>query len=395
MLLMFVLVDPVFSGADLARAFKELGADWMPLYTDGPGRATGGAAAAAVQRKPASVVAASRFGTEYAERLAAELGLPQQDPRQAVARRDLAQMGRTLRAAGIPTVQGTSLTTDTSSEPGPTLPAAWDTWPAVLRPDSAADAGVAVEVQDAEQTGHALTALRALAPTAALLHTSPGDDTYQVHTVSSAGRHLVAEVQRHHETVADGVIRRRHSESLAGLSEPERRFLTVVPDCLDALGIREGAAVTELRLGPDGPEVVRIRSGLDGPRGSDDPYFAAFGFTRAHLLAESLLHPDRFEQRLRRDFTRPRALIRIDLRPPQGAYGRLSAVPGLNRLRRLPGFHSVTSLPAFGTPAPTDALSSFSWGAAYFVHEDESLLRSAAAVIHALEDTGDLFTFSS
>ncbi|MEU4926543.1 hypothetical protein AB0G54_08565 [Streptomyces yokosukanensis] len=392
---MFVLVDPVFSGADLARAFKELGADWMPLYTDGPGRTTGGGAATAVERKPASVLAASRFGTEYAERLAAELGLPRHDPRQAVARRDLALMGQTLRAAGIPTVPGTSLTIDTAAESGPVVPAQWDTWPAVLRPDCAADTGVAVEVHDAEQTRHALTALRTLAPTAALLHIPAGDDTYQVHTVSSAGRHLVAEVQRHHETVKDGVTRRRHSESLAGLSEPERRLLTVVPACLDALGIREGAAVTELRLGPTGPEVVRVRPGLDGPRGSDDPYFAAFGFTRAHLLAESLLHPDRFEQRLERDFVRPRGLIRIDLRPPRDAYGRLAAIPGLNRLRRLPGFHSVASLPEFGTPAPTDALAPFSWGAAYFVHEDDDLLRSAAAVVHALEDTGALFTFSS
>ncbi|WP_037603363.1 hypothetical protein [Streptacidiphilus rugosus] len=387
---MFVLVSPVFSGADLARAFQELGADFVPVYSGGRHDAD-----RLARLRPTAVIAASPIGGAYAEQLAGELDLPRHDPELASARSDLALMTTTLRQAGLPAVQGATLARDSAVDE---LLDTWNDWPAVVRPASGRATGVMRLCRTAEQARAAISAMRDASGAERLdmpllLHGLPEGDGYEVHTVSSRGRHLVTEVRRHHETVADGVVRLRHSETRAALTAAEEQLVAAARACLDALGIREGAAAVGLRLGADGARPTHVQPWFDGPRQPDDPYFAALGTTRAHLLAESLLRPDHFELRLAQPYGRPQGLIRVDLHARPG-HGRLRGMPGLNRLRRLPGFHSVAGLPQPGSPAPTGAASAGAHGSAYFVHEDESLLRSSAAVVHSMEDTGTLFDYA-
>ncbi|MFF4339350.1 hypothetical protein ACFY00_05325 [Kitasatospora sp. NPDC001540] len=148
---MFVLVDPVFSGAGLARAFKEQGTDCLVLYSSQAAR-TGrgeGAAAWAVVTEP--------------EEVGAALG-------------------------------------------------SWTDWPVLARPATGTGAGRLCRTP--AQVREAVTALRT-GPTGAqrpvLLHGRPDGSTYEVLTVSSAGRHLVVEVYRLYESEDGAVLTHRDS----------------------------------------------------------------------------------------------------------------------------------------------------------------------------------------
>ncbi|WP_157531456.1 hypothetical protein [Kitasatospora sp. Root107] len=388
---MFLLVDPVFSGADLARTLREQGADCLPVFssqaerTGGPAPWTGWAG-----RRPDAVIAASGSGGRLAEQLARDFGLPYHDPELAAARCDPAVMSRTLLEAGLPAVAGAVVETP---EQLATVLDGWTDWPVLARPATGAGTEPGRLCRTAAEVAAAVAELhRGPLGTgrAVLLHGLPDGETYEVHTVSSAGRHLVAEVYLRHQSEDGGVLVHRDSVAHSLLGPAERGAITAAVGSLDALGVREGSARTELRRTADGFRPVRVEPWPTGPRSSADPYFAAFGYTRLHLLAERFLRPEQFARRLELPYRPARALARIELRVP-GATGTLRSVPGLDRLRRLPGFHSVTGLPETGTPATVLERSAQGWGVAYFVHEDDSLLHSSVAVVHAMEETGELF----
>lgn len=162
-----------------------------------------------------------------------------------------------------------------------------------------------------------------------------------------------------------------------------------VLECLGALGIREGAAHTEVMLTPAGPRLVEVNSRVMGPSLAPDPYHAAFGYSHQHLVAERFLRPDDFARRFELPYTAARTMAKIFLRTPRP--GVLRAIDGARVLRRMPGFHSIDRLPVVGEAIRDRHLTTGAGGIAYLVHEDEELLQSSLGVIHALEDTGGFY----
>ncbi|MEU9041625.1 MULTISPECIES: ATP-grasp domain-containing protein [unclassified Kitasatospora] len=404
--MMFVLVNPVSTGKALAEAFREEGADCLHLY-DASLRAAydaDGSPHTMVHEdlaktlevlgglRPTAVIAASEYGVLLADELATRLGLPHHRPEQAAARRDKELMVRALEQAGVPAARTGSVRDEAELTD---LLARWDSYPVMVKPrDSAGSDGCTISA-DPET---ALTAFRAIVDRQNLMG-EVNDDVlvqefltgtqYIVNTVSIDGRHLVSEVYAERIDHIDGAPVLRHIISRPQLDAAEAELVGYVLDCLDALGIREGAAHTEVMLTPAGPRLVEVNSRVMGPSLAPDPYHAAFGYSHQHLVVERFLRPEEFALRLELPYTAARSVAKVFLRSDRP--GKLLAVDGARILRRLPGFHSIDRLPEIGQPILDRYLTTGASGIAYLVHEDEHLLLNSLGVIHDLEDSGALY----
>nr|WP_228454140.1 ATP-grasp domain-containing protein [Streptomyces alkaliphilus] len=212
---------------------------------------------------------------------------------------------------------------------------------------------------------------------------------YVVNTVSMDGRHLLAELYAERIDRVEGSPVLRHIISRTTPEEREQRLVEYTGSCLDALGIRDGAAHTEVMLTADGPRLVEVNSRLMGPYLSPDAYHCAFGYCSPHLVAERFLRPDDFRKRFDLPYGPARTLAMVFLRASRA--GVLTSLEGLRTVRRLPGFHSVARLPQVSDVLRDTRLTTGSCGIAFFVHEDAELVEHSLAVLHGLEDSGALF----
>ncbi|MFF8833774.1 ATP-grasp domain-containing protein [Streptomyces sp. NPDC015131] len=409
---MIALVNPVSSGPELSRALREEGGRCLHLYT-AEHRAAHDADLAAASAGPAAVllhtdldstvralrglgtervVAASEYGVVLADTLAARMGLEHHRPELAPARHDKHLMLRAVADAGLP-VAVSHLVRD-PDELDKAL-ADIGRHPVVVKPGNSAGS-------DGCHTCHtplqAHQAFRRIAHARNLLgRRNDGvlvqerleGELHIVNTVSMGGRHLVGEIYAKRVEWTDGAPLLRH---VVSVTRPDRRVRDLVDHtlgCLDALGIREGAAHSEVMLTPAGPRLVEVNSRVMGPCLSPDPFFAAFGHTQQHLVAERFLRPGDFARRLDTPYGPARTLARVFLRALRP--GVLTAMDGLRTLRRLPGFHSLTKLPAIGAPVGDPYLTTGAGGLAYFVSDDPELLAHSLAVVHAMEESGALF----
>lgn len=406
--MMFILVDPVSTGKALAEAFREEGAECLHLYNaslrdaydadDSPRTMLHEDVAKTLEvlgELPLdAVIAASEFGVLLADELAAALGLPHHRPELAAARRDKELMVRALERAGVPAARTASVRSEGEIE---RLLSDWDSYPLMVKPRNSAGSDGCVISPD----GHtALQAFRDIVHRRNLMGEVNEDvlvqefltgTQYIVNTVSLAGRHLVSDVYAERIDHVDGAPVLRHIISRPLLESAEAGLVDYVLECLDALGIREGAAHTEVMLTPAGPRLVEVNSRVMGPSLAPDPYHAAFGYSQQHLVAERFLRPDEFARRFELPYTAARTVAKVFLRPHR--QGVLRAVNGARVLRRMPGFHSIDRLPVVGECVKDRYLTTGACGVAYLVHEDEELLLSSLGVIHSLEDTDGFYQF--
>ncbi|MEE1927324.1 ATP-grasp domain-containing protein [Streptomyces sp. TRM 70351] len=405
---MIVLVNPLSSGTDLAQALREEGADCLHLY-DGAHRAAHDADTAAPARLLhrdvdatvrrlrelgcTRVVAASEYGVALADTLAGRLGLEHHRPELAAARQDKQRMLAAVAEAGLPVAASSVAHAPEEVEK---ILADRGRYPVVVKPrHSAGSDGCHI----CHSPREALRAYAAIAGARNLLGRVNDDGVlvqehldgvlYIVNTVSMAGRHLLGELYEKRVDRRDGAPLLRHVVSRTEPTAAERGLVAYAFGCLDALGIREGAAHTEVMLTADGPRLVEVNSRVMGPCLAPDPFFAAFGYSQQHLVAERFLRPEEFAARFALPYRPARYLARVFLRALRP--GVLSAADGLRTVRRLPGFHRLTRLPAPGARVAGPHLTTGAGGIAYFVSEDEPLLRHSLDVVHAMEEAGTLF----
>lgn len=406
---MIALVNPVSSGVFLSAAIQERGEECLLVY-DGHYAAAaedGGPCRRVVNRDPHStarllhdlrvrhVVPGSEAGVDLAHRLAEHLGLPRNDDATASARSDKARMLSALDDAGLPVPRQTLVAT------GDDLPGAVEHvgLPVVAKPPASSGSDgcriCRTEGEAAEQFTaiHRRPNLLGTVNEAVLLQEYLPGTQYIVSTVSMDGRHHLQELSRSRIDERDGMPMRRHTISCRRLGSGERSVIAYVWACLDALGIRRGAANTDVRLTPAGPRIIEVNARILGPTLDPDPYFVAFGSSQQHLLVESMLAPADFRRRLGLEYTPPNVMGKAFLRSFDS--GVLCGMPGLEAVRRLPGFHSVTSLPEVGSRVSDHALTTGTTGIVYFVHEDEPVVEKSLAVLVSMEDAGTLFDVSA
>jgi biotin carboxylase len=249
-----------------------------------------------------AVVAGSELGVEFAEALAHLLGLPSNNPNSSIARRNKASMGDAVARAGLRSARHAYVTTE--AEAFAFVEALGD-WPVVIKPvDSAGSDGVHFchcpeDIRFAMGKTLGRSNLLGLSNEGLLIQKFLNGRQFFFNTVSNNGTHVVT----------DGWERRtrdipKYANVLEDwlLVDPSTQ---IISDCiayclrvLDALGIENGAAVTEVRLTGSGPVLVETGARLNGPTMEVGPYRAAgLDGTQATVWAESIVDPALFMTR--------------------------------------------------------------------------------------------------
>ncbi|MFH8570116.1 ATP-grasp domain-containing protein [Streptomyces sp. NPDC017993] len=403
---MIALINPVSTGVDLATAFREEGAECVHVYTPDQRAAyeadsaaarllhgdTGHTAEQLTLLGVDTVVAASEYGVTLADDLAELLGTEHHDLSQRAARRDKYLMVQALRSAGVPHARTVTVRSEPELEK---VLDDWESFPLVVKPLNSAGSDGCTVCPDRLT---AIEAFRSVTGSRNLMGETNDEiivqqcldgTQYIVNTVSLHGRHLLTELYAERIDRTDNAPVLRHIISRDRAAGPEKDLVDYVFACLDALGIREGAAHTEVMLTAEGPRLVEVNSRVMGPCLAPDPYHAAFGYSHQHLTVERYLRPAEFERRFSLPYGPARTVAKIFLRPESD--GVLEAIDGLRLLRRMPGFHSIARLPQVGEALEDRYLTTGACGIAFLVHEDAELLESALHTLHEIEDSGDFF----
>lgn len=397
---MIVLVDPVSTGPALSAALVERGENPLHLY----GLHLQEACArdphankwlmsdevSALQHLSAmpvrAVIAASEWGVTSANLLAHALGLPHHLNSGVRARRDKAAMNHALRDAGLPAARTVCV------RAGDDVAAALGgfTFPVIVKPvGSAGGDGCVIcdepaEVHAAVRAGLGQRNLMGDINKAMVIQDYLDGPQFIVNTVSLGGRHLLSDI---HAVRIDTIGQRsvlRHSLLITALDDQAAALIAFTLECLDAVGVREGAAHTEVRMTPNGPRLIEVNARIMGASLQPALYRGALGNSQADLVAERFTDPDTFAQRFTDSYAPPAALAMACLNVKEP--GTVLASPGLDRLRALPGFHSMEKIPQIGAAIDEPWLCTGQAGMAYFLHQDRGVLVESLAQLHRLED---------
>jgi biotin carboxylase len=290
---------------------------------------------------PTAVIAGIESGVELADQLSEAMGLRTNGTALGPPRRDKYRMIETIRSAGIPAV-GQVLATDKSS--------LLDWYSAgggqvVIKPvKSAGNDGIFFCDNETE----VLAAFDALAGTdsaldlrndAVLAQEYLQGVEYYVNTVSLDGAHYVTDVHSTRHMNVNGVQDLLAGSHLLPRRGPEQDLLVdYVVDVLDALGIQNGPAHTELKLTADGPRLIETASRICG---ADLPVLvsAAIGASQLEWTVEAYTDPEGFAQRSKEDYRIERHAICVNMVSPRS--GTLLGYPKMDELRALASYHDA------------------------------------------------------
>ncbi len=335
---------------------------------------------------PVGVICGSEFGVEVADEIAAALGLRGNDPVQSAARRDKFRMLEMVAAAGVPAYRqhrGASAADLLRWREEECLRRV------VVKPlDSAGSDDVYVCESDQEiiaAAGRVLGKknLMLRMNDAALIQEYLEGDEYIVNTVSRAGRHWFTDAWLSGKAVLAAGRKIYDFEDL--LDPGDERLAQILPyvtDVLDALGIREGPAHTELILTAAGPRLletgVRI-SGLANPAALDQ----ATGVNQVSLTLDCYLrggaglasHPVMYQRKAMARCVNLIAHREIPL--PTRAI--------LNALERLPAFHDARFRLADAAVTRRTVDLNSSPGVVFLIHEDPAEIEKAYDSLRSIE----------
>ncbi|WP_422418593.1 ATP-grasp domain-containing protein [Pseudomonas sp. GZD-222] len=245
-------------------------------------------------QRPTAVLTGSEFGVELADRLAAALGLPGNDPEYSAARRDKSLMAEQVAGAGLPVAE--QLRT-ASSEQAVAWFQARGGKPVVAKPlDSAGSDNVFI-CYDIEQLQHATacilgsTNLMMCNNHALLLQEYLVGDEYVINSVSHEGQHWITDVWKSSKTLSADGRKIYDREHLLPADAAELEVLIdYVEAVLDALAIAHGPAHTEVILTAQGPRLLETGARLSG-LANPDALQAATGNDQVGLTCLKYLEP--------------------------------------------------------------------------------------------------------
>ncbi|GGR85926.1 hypothetical protein GCM10010252_25720 [Streptomyces aureoverticillatus] len=219
------------------------------------------------------VLAGTESGVVLAETLASALSLPTNDPALVGARRDKSLMQQAVQAAGLATPH---TTVARSARAAADWFAVWGLDEAVVKPLASGGTDGVTFCGSAEEVGQAATAVLGTTnifgePNDAVLVQERLHGTeYCVNTVSSRGEHHVAEVWRYTKRIGPSAAPiYDFQEPVAPAGTEGRVLIAYVREVLDALGIAETPAHTEVMLTPRGPVLIETGARLGGATGPD------------------------------------------------------------------------------------------------------------------------------
>ncbi|MFE0054975.1 ATP-grasp domain-containing protein [Streptomyces sp. NPDC059003] len=219
------------------------------------------------------VLAGTESGVVLAETLASALGLPTNDPALVEARRDKSLMRQAVQDAGLATPRSTVAR---SARAAAHWYAVSGLDEAVVKPLASAGTDGVTFCGSPEEVARAATAVLATTnifgePNDAVLVQERLHGTeYCVNTVSSSGEHHVAEIWRYTKRIGPSAAPiYDFQEPVAPTGVDGKVLIAYVRGVLDALGIAETPAHTEVMLTARGPVLIETGARLGGATGPD------------------------------------------------------------------------------------------------------------------------------
>ncbi|MEU0603868.1 ATP-grasp domain-containing protein [Streptomyces sp. NPDC006393] len=306
--------------------------------------------AAVARHEPVALLAGIESGVELADTLAESLGLRGNGTALSPARRDKFRMTETVKAAGLPGAeQILAGDRDTLLD--------WygrQTGRVVLKPVSSAGNDGVHFCDSAEDV---LRAFGTLIGTDSALgqHNSTvlaqeylSGSEYYVNTVSLDGRHHVCDIWKTQHLDVNGVRDLLGGSQLMVRHGPEQdRLVPYTLGVLDALGIRNGPAHTELKLTPDGPRLIETGARVCG---ADLPLLTSAAIGAGHLerTVEAHVRPEEFAGLCGTDYEVARHATVVNMIAPDS--GTLRGYPKMARLKALESFRCTLERATPGGP---------------------------------------------
>ena len=214
-----------------------------------------------------AIVAAAESGVTLADQLNQELGLAGNLIDRTSARRDKYAMQAAVQAAGLPIAGSIEVaTSDAAVEAAARLGG----WPVVLKPvrsagsDNVTVCSTSAEVATAFERIHSAEDRYGGSNDTVLVQQFLAGVEHYVNTVSRHGEHRIVEVWRYRKRQVDGHVVYDYDDLLSLEEDGAREVARYGLEVLDALGIVNGAAHTEIMLTPDGPRLIECGARLGG-----------------------------------------------------------------------------------------------------------------------------------
>lgn len=292
--------------------------------------------------RPEALIPGMESGVELADALAERMGTRSNGTALSPARRDKFRMVEAVRAAGVPAAaQVRASRWEEIAE----WYAALGGGRVVLKPlKSSGNDGVAFCDSEAELSAafQAVLGRRSaldLLNDAVVVQEYLAGVEYYVNSVSLDGVHYACDIWRTQHLNINGVRDLLGGSHLMAGTGPEQTILTEYAfSVLDALGIRNGPAHTELKLTPDGPRLVETGARICG---ADLPVLTgkAVGASQLEWTVDAYLEPEEFKARAATPYEIQRHAVCVNMISP--AAGRLRALPRMDELRALESYHDV------------------------------------------------------
>ncbi|MCX5275663.1 ATP-grasp domain-containing protein [Streptomyces virginiae] len=297
--------------------------------------------AAIEQYAPVALLAGAEIGVELADTLSEALGLRTNGTELSSARRDKFRMVETVKAAGVPAADQI-LATDLD-----TLLKWYGDVPrrVVLKPvSSALNDGVsfcdsADEVRAAFENLMGMESAVGQRNDAVVAQEYLVGAEYYVNTVSLDGKHYVCDLWKTQHLGVNGVRDLLGGSQLMVREGPEQATLVAYAGAvLDALGVRNGPAHTEVKLTPQGPRLIETGARVCGAM---LPVLtrAAIGESQLEWTVAAYVDPQSFLSRWKTGYEVARHAVCVNM--ISGNSGKLLGYPRMDELQQLESYHDV------------------------------------------------------
>ncbi|MDT4892794.1 MAG: hypothetical protein QOE97_1829 [Pseudonocardiales bacterium] len=335
-----------------------------------------------------SVVAAAESGVLLADELCVALNVPGNAIDRTLARRDKFAMQEVVRAAGLPTAQNLQ---STSAADTVEWVRGQRRWPVVLKPALSAGTDNVIICNSVDEVTAAHDRIMCsvdrygrrnnVVLAQQYLH---GSEHY-VNTVSRDGEHRVVEVWRYRKHTVNGRSVYDYDDLLSLDDDGASDIVDYVLQVLNALGIANGAAHTEVMLTPDGPYLIESGARLGGGQ-MPELLTRCVGSDQVDNLAFSIADPEGFKAEIAAPYRRSSHLRCVNLISPGDG-----AIPFADRwqpIRDLPSFAGLVVNHPEGVPVSRTVDMATCPGTVYLNTADPSELESDYLALRDIERNG-------
>jgi len=342
--------------------------------------------------KPICVLAGAETGIELADLLAGELGVEGNSTETSRVRRDKYAMACALKEAGLATpyfLRTDNLHTLTEWASG-------HGWPIVLKPLASAGNDSVFFCNDRAELESAFHSIYNKANrfgghnNHVLAQTLLKGTQYVINSVSIDAQHYISDMWIDRRKVIAGASNIYDCEELLPYEgEVQAALVSYMKKALDALGVHNGPAHSEIMMTAEGPVLIETGARLQGAM-LEEAVIEALGESQITLTIERYCHPHLFKRRLGQQYVLSKHVLCVAMISDQE--GVVVDTTGFENIRSLSSYACHFHLPEKGDTI-TRTIDLFSIpGVVYLSHEELAVLQADYATIRRLESAHQVFS---